>query len=414
MPQCSRVEEVPFLAPQRGPIGKCLNPTGSGQFRQDGEGHDQGERVATPTGLPPIPQRCGGGVACAAINQIRLVRFHKPKGQTALLHHNTFRSDGWVSYPHHTLKGVVLCPVHRNESSRRLCNRHNRLRDPLATRRESRYDRAVWPTHPARLSPQPNPNEVAMRFIDLSTTIAPSPPSTPDLIRVDLQHAPHAAGAATIQALFKVPPALLRDGEGWAVETFTRFGTHDSTHVDAPWHYNSTIQGQPAQTIDQLPLAWFFAPGVVLDIRHKADGDALTVAEAQDALTATGHALQPGDIVLVHTGRDAYYDQPDYMFRGPGVTAEATRWLFAQGVRVMGIDAWGWDAPLDRQARAALTQQTPGIFWAAHQVDLPYCQIERLMNLAALPPSGFTVACFPLKVQGGSAGPCRAVAILPD
>ena len=253
-----------------------------------------------------------------------------------------------------------------------------------------------------------------MRFIDLSTTIAPSPPSTPELIRVDLQHAPHAAGAATIQALFKVPPALLRDGEGWAVETFTRFGTHDSTHIDAPWHYNSTIQGQPAQTIDQLPLAWFFAPGVVLDLRHKADGDALTVEEAQDALTATGHALQPGDIVLVHTGRDAYYDQPDYMFRGPGVTAEATRWLFAQGVRVMGIDAWGWDAPLDRQAHAALTQQAPGIFWAAHQVDLPYCQIERLMNLAALPPSGFTVACFPLKVQGGSAGPCRAVAILPE
>ena len=29
----------------------------------------------------------------------------------------------------------------------------------------------------------------------------------------------------------------------------------------------------------------------------------------------------------------------DYMARGPGVTADATRWLFEQGVRVMGIDA---------------------------------------------------------------------------
>lgn len=253
-----------------------------------------------------------------------------------------------------------------------------------------------------------------MRIIDLSTTIAPSPPNTPDLIRVDLAYAPHGAGAAVIHSLFKVPPALLRDGEGWAVETFTRFGTHDSTHVDAPWHYNSTIQGQPAQTIDQLPLEWFFAPGVVLDFRAKADGEAITTDDVRAALTAAGHQLQPGDIVMIHTGRDAFYDQPDYMFRGPGVTADATRWLFEQGVRVMGIDAWGWDAPLNHQARETLTRQEAGIFWAAHQVDLPYCQIERLMNLAALPPRGFTVACFPLKIQGGSAGPCRAVAILPE
>ncbi len=252
-----------------------------------------------------------------------------------------------------------------------------------------------------------------MRMIDLSTAIAPSPPGTPDLIRVNLDYADHRVGAATIQAVFQVPPALLRDQEGWAVETFTRFGTHDSTHVDAPWHYNSIIQGQPAQTIDQLPLEWFFAPGVVLDMRHKPDGEVITTVEVQAALAAIGHTLRPQEIVLMHTGRDAYYDQPDYMFRGPGVAAEATRWLFAQGVRVMGIDAWGWDAPLNQQAREALTQQAPGIFWAAHQVDLPYCQIERLVNLAALPAHGFTLACFPLKIQGGSAGPCRAVAILP-
>lgn len=252
-----------------------------------------------------------------------------------------------------------------------------------------------------------------MPIIDLSVAIAPSPPGTPAPIRVEMEYTAHAGGAAQIQGLFHVPPALLRDGEGWAIETFTRLGTHDSTHVDAPWHYNATIQGRPAQTIDQLPLEWFFAPGVVLDMRHKADGDAMTAAEAQAALAAAGHSLRPGDIVLVHTGRDAFYGQPDYMFRGPGVTVEATRWLFAQGVRVMGIDAWGWDAPLDRQARAALASQEQGIFWAAHQADLPYCQIERLANLGALPPHGFMVACFPLKVQGGSAGPCRAVAILP-
>jgi hypothetical protein len=47
------------------------------------------------------------------------------------------------------------------------------------------------------------------------------------------------------------------------------------------------------------------------------------------------------------------------------------------------------------------------------QVDLPYAQIERLVNLSELPAFGFKVACFPLKIKGGSAGPTRAVAILP-
>ena len=54
-----------------------------------------------------------------------------------------------------------------------------------------------------------------------------------------------------------------------------------------------------------------------------------------------------------------------------------------------------------------------GIFWAAHQCDRAYCQIERLAGLDALPLRGFEVFAFPLKVVGGSAGPARVVAIEP-
>ena len=63
----------------------------------------------------------------------------------------------------------------------------------------------------------------------------------------------------------------------------------------------------------------------------------------------------------------------------------------------------GWDRPLHLQAQEALDAATPGIFWAAHQADLDYAQIERLMNLDRLPADGFTVACFPLRLIGGSA-----------
>jgi len=252
-----------------------------------------------------------------------------------------------------------------------------------------------------------------MRLIDLSTTIAPSPDGVPPYFRTDIQYSSHAEGAAQAQALLGVPPELFRNREGWAVETFTRFGTHDSTHVDAPWHYNKEVEGKPAQTIDQLPLEWFFNDGVVLDMSAKHEGNPVTVEDIQSELARIVYVIKPLDIVLVRTGADKFYHQPDYMFHGCGVTAEATRWLYDAGVRVMGIDAWGWDAPLNLEAQEAIQKQQTGIFWAAHQADLAYSQIERLVNLDALPPSGFKVACFPLKIKGGSAGPARVVAIVP-
>jgi kynurenine formamidase len=66
------------------------------------------------------------------------------------------------------------------------------------------------------------------------------------------------------------------------------------------------------------------------------------------------------------------------------------------------------------QAEQARERRAEGIFWAAHQTDLPYSQIERLCNLGALPPSGFTVVAFPLRIVAASAAPARVVAILPE
>lgn len=250
-----------------------------------------------------------------------------------------------------------------------------------------------------------------MPIVDLSHVIQADPPEVPAFLRTDVAYTDHRAGAAEIEQLLGVPARLMRDGEGPASE-HVAVGTHSTTHVDAPYHYNSTIQGRRAETIDELPLERFFAPGVVVDATGREDGDAVTRDQMEAGIVAAGHELRPGDIVLVHSGCDAYYGQPDYLFRGPGVTPEATRWLFEQGVCVMGIDAWGWDRPLNQQAQEALERDEPGIFWAAHQVDLPYSQIERLANLGALPATGFTVACFPLKIKGASAAPARVVAIV--
>ena len=254
---------------------------------------------------------------------------------------------------------------------------------------------------------------MAGRYIDLSVTLDSTPEGTPDLLAVEVTRTSHEDGAKAIETMLGVGPGLLRNGEGWTVDTIA-LGTHNTTHVDAPWHYNSEVEGKPAQTIDELPLEWFHGPGVVIDATGREDGDAVTVEDLEAELERIGHDLQPGDVVLIHTGTDAFLDDPGYMAKGCGVTAEATVWLCDRGVRLMGIDAWGWDAPLYMQAAQANETGNQGVFWAAHQCDRAYCQIERLCGLGQLPPTGFEVFAFPLKVKGGSAGPARVVALVRD
>lgn len=241
-----------------------------------------------------------------------------------------------------------------------------------------------------------------MKLIDLSATIENTSISPVD--QVEIEYLDHAAGAQQIQGMTGLPPDLLRNGEGWAVETIKNLSTHGTTHIDAPWHYNSVIQGKPAATIDELPLEWFFSDAVKLDMRHKSDGEPMTSEDANEALAKAGHVLKPLDIVLVHCGCDKYYGQADYMMHGCGATAECTKWLYDQGVRVMGIDAWRWDRPLLQQAQDALATKENGVFWQAHQCDRPYSQIERLVNLDQLPS--------PLKIQAASAAPARVIAVL--
>src|SRR5690349_22858569 len=159
-----------------------------------------------------------------------------------------------------------------------------------------------------------------MRIIDLSAPIAPNHPGAAPFERVEIGYSSHAEGAAQVEALLGVPPGLLRDGEGWAIEEFTRLGTHSVTHVDAPWHYNSTIQGRRSATIDELPLEWFFADGVVIDMTAKQDGERMEVEDLESALAEINYTLKPLDIVLVRTGRDTFYGQADYSLRGCAVS----------------------------------------------------------------------------------------------
>ena len=163
-------------------------------------------------------------------------------------------------------------------------------------------------------------------------------------------------------------------------------------------------EGKPAKSIEYVPLEWCYGPGVVLDVSHKKPAEYITKADVIAAAEKIPHKLAPKEIVLLRTDAAKHFDNPAFPNLQPGLHPEACHWILDQGVRMIGIDAWG----LDRPPKAMADDHKKGIpnsLWPSHLVgrDREYLQIERLSNLDALPPTGFTVVAFPVKIEHGTA-----------
>ncbi len=258
---------------------------------------------------------------------------------------------------------------------------------------------------------------MARRFVDISIPLEAGVASDPPIMLPQIDYLDHKMTAGQIAGFF---PGLTVDdlpgGDGWAVEML-RVSSHNGTHLDAPYHHHSTMDGgKRAITIDEVPLEWCMNPGVKLDFRHLPDGHLVSAAEVEAELARIGHDLQPLDIVVINTSAGAKYGQPDYVDSGCGMGREATMYLLERGVRVTGTDAWSWDAPFSHTARKWAETHDPSIIWEGHRasIDIGYCHMEKLSNLESLPATGFTISCFPVKLKGGSAGFTRAVAIFEE
>lgn len=256
-----------------------------------------------------------------------------------------------------------------------------------------------------------------MRIVDLSVPLKAGIASDPPGHLPSIEYIDHRTSAAEVVAAYPgMTVDQLPDGEGWAIERIA-LSTHNGTHLDAPYHFASTMNGgERAITIDEVPLDWCWRPGVKLDFREFDDGYVATADDVERELARVGHELRPLDIVVVNTAAGGRYGHDDYVSRGCGMGREATLWLLERGVRVTGTDGWSWDAPFVHTARRWAETHDPALIWEGHKAgrDIGYCHIEKLHNLEALPADGFTIACFPVKIHAASAGWCRAVALFED
>jgi kynurenine formamidase len=259
------------------------------------------------------------------------------------------------------------------------------------------------------------------RFIDLSVSFEDRPMSPPHH-QPKIEYTDHEASFDAFSRAFGgVRKEDLPEGKAWAVERVT-LSTHAGTHMDAPWHYHPTTnhrnkaEGEPAATIDQVPLDYCFRPGVKLDFRAFDAGYVATPQDIDTELKRVGYALQPYDIVLVNTRAGTRHKDMDYADTACGLGRAATLHLLDQGVKVVGTDSYSWDPAFKSVAQRYKETGDPSLLWEGHKAgrELPYWQMEKLCNLELLPAFGFTVACFPVKIHRASAGWTRAVAILED
>jgi len=259
------------------------------------------------------------------------------------------------------------------------------------------------------------------RFVDLSIFLENEVLSDPPALAPKITYKQHADTVG--EFMHMIPGTAPEDypgGEAAAAEDVT-LTTHSGTHLDAPWHFHSTMDaklGEPkkSMTIDEVPLEWCFQPGVKLDFRHFEDGYVATAADVEAELKRIGHELQPLDIVVVNTRAGSRYGYEDYVNSGCGMGYEATMYLLERGVRLTGTDAWSWDAPFSYTAKEVEKTGDKSLIWEGHKagMDIGYCHLEKMHNLESIPGDGFMISCFPHKIRAASAGWTRAVAIFEE
>lgn len=260
------------------------------------------------------------------------------------------------------------------------------------------------------------------RLVDLTRPLEPlDENSFPDVIKPlfriispEIDYIDNQRGAEIMMQLFGCPKEHLPEGEGWGEDNL-KMSSHMGTHVDAPLHYGSTCGGKRAKSVDEIDLHDLYLPAVVLDLTaKKASGAAITVDDLKAALDTIGCDITGGEAVLIRTDHDKFAINDPMRYNYPGMTRESALWLADKGARVGGTDALGWDRPFHVMIADYKSTGDKSKIWDAHFAhrDKEFYVVQQLVNLDALPSSGFKVAFFPLKIVGASAAPARVVAFL--
>ena len=256
---------------------------------------------------------------------------------------------------------------------------------------------------------------VAASLLTLTSTLSAQSFDVRKYRTIDLTHALNAKTLywPTSPTSFKLDQLSFGPTPGgwfYAANTFSA-PEHGGTHLDAPIHF-----GEGHLTVDRVPLDKLVAPAVVIDVTAKtrADADYRLTREDVAAFEKAHGRIAAGTIVLLRTGWSTRWpDRKSYLgddtpndatkLHFPSYGVEAARLLIQERkVAAIGVDV-------------ASIDYGPSADFMVHRIaaaaDVP--GIENLTNLNLLPATGAVVFALPMKIEGGSGGPVRVIALVP-
>lgn len=188
---------------------------------------------------------------------------------------------------------------------------------------------------------------------------------------------------------------------------------HGGTHLDAPIHF-----AEGKRTADQIELSQLVGPAVKIDVSSKTtDRDYLiTIDDIKEWESANGK-IPEWSIILLQTGfASRWPDKKSYLgtdqkgpdavkdLHFPGLHPEAAKWLVEnRKFKAIGIDTASIDRGQSTDFPTHVTLMTNNI-----------PAFENVGEMSSLPAKGFHVVAFPMKIKGGSGGPLRIAALLPQ
>ena len=188
---------------------------------------------------------------------------------------------------------------------------------------------------------------------------------------------------------------LNKPGSGGPSLTSASFGSHNSTHVDAPLHLFS--EGLP---VDGLSLDSLWGRARMVRLKSPKAGEMSSREISLSEALASG--LPPSGfppIVVVMTGFEPTGEDP-WLYPHPSM--ELLDFLLAGGLKSYMTDAPGVDPASSASLPAHARLLGNGV---------PI--VENLCNLGLLPINrDFTISALPIKLAGAEAAPCRAAAWL--
>jgi len=125
------------------------------------------------------------------------------------------------------------------------------------------------------------------------------------------------------------------------------FSLHTATHIDAPWHMM-----EKGRRLDAMPVQSLIGPAVVLDISEyygieSEPSQHISAEHIQKCLQAASLSLEPGDALILYTGRANQFltDTSTYYRDYSTLGYDACEWLASKKVRLIGLDAPDMDLP---------------------------------------------------------------------